>query len=143
MRSDGIGTHVSLYWRIVFDEGLVSTSSHDALGAGQDRPEWHFCVDREEDVTMAAIVVDHPEKNRFELPVEDATAVAYYRVEGNRVVMTHTEVPQHLSGRGIGSQLARGVLEAIRASGRKAVLNCPFLAGYASRHPEYADLIEG
>ena len=91
----------------------------------------------------ATDVIDHPDKQRFELAVEDTCAVAYYRADGDRLVMTHTEVPQHLSGRGIGSQLARGVFVAIRSSGRKAVLKCPFLSKYASQHPEYTDLIDG
>jgi predicted GNAT family acetyltransferase len=88
-------------------------------------------------------VIDHPDESRFELPVEDTVALAYYRIDGNRIVLTHTEVPQHLSGRGIGSRLAQGVFEAIRSSGRKAVVKCPFMAGYASRHPEFADLLDG
>jgi predicted GNAT family acetyltransferase len=55
--------------------------------------------------------------------------------------LTHTEVPQELSGRGIGSRLARGVLDDIRAAGLKVVAKCPFMAGYIGKHPEYADLV--
>ena len=54
-------------------------------------------------------VVDRPDRGRFELPVGDAVAVAHYRLDGDRVVLTHTEVPRSLSGKGIGSRLARGV----------------------------------
>jgi predicted GNAT family acetyltransferase len=88
-------------------------------------------------------VVDRPEKSRFELPVENDVAVAYYQLDGDRITLTHTEVPQHLSGQGIGSRLAGGVFEAIRARGRRAVAKCPFMAAYASRHPEYAQLLDG
>jgi hypothetical protein len=88
-------------------------------------------------------VVDNPEKSRFELPVEGEVAVAYYRRDGDRITLTHTEVPQHLSGQGIGSRLAKGVFEALRARGRRAVAKCPFMAAYASRHPEYAILLDG
>jgi predicted GNAT family acetyltransferase len=87
-------------------------------------------------------LIDHPADGYFELPVEDAAATAHYRVEGNRVVLTHTEVPEQLSGRGVGSRLAREVFEAIRRSGRKAVTRCAFMAAYASRHPEVADVVE-
>ena len=38
-------------------------------------------------------VIDRPEESRFELPVEDTAALAYYRIDGNRFVLTHTEVP--------------------------------------------------
>ena len=92
---------------------------------------------------MDSGVVDRPEKSRFELAVEDSVAVAYYRLDGDRITLSHTEVPQHLSGQGIGSRLAKGVFEAIRARGQKAVARCPFIAYYASRHPEYAGLLDG
>lgn len=91
-----------------------------------------------------AIVTDNPEQHRFELPIENhAIAVAYYRIEGDRVVLTHTEVPQQFSGQGIGSRLARGVFDAVRASGRKAVVKCPFMGSFAARHLEYSDIVDG
>lgn len=94
---------------------------------------------------MSTAVIDNSAKHRFELPIEgeEEIAAAYYRIENGRVVLTHTEVPQQFSGQGIGSRLARGVFEAIRASGRKAVLKCPFMSAFAARHPEYADIVDG
>lgn len=86
-------------------------------------------------------VIDRPDQNRFEMPVQGGLALAYYRRDGDRLTLTHTEVPEHLSGQGIGSRLAKGVFEAIRASGGKAVAQCPFMAAYADRHPEYAALL--
>lgn len=93
---------------------------------------------------MTSEVIDNPDRHRFELLIEeDEIAAAYYRVEDGRVVLTHTEVPQQFSGQGIGSRLARGVFDAIRASGRKAVLRCPFMGAFAARHPEYSDIVDG
>ena len=92
---------------------------------------------------MDATVVDRPEQSRFELALEGGTAIAAYRREGERIVLTHTEVPQSLAGQGVGTRLARGVFELIRASGRKAVLRCSFMAGWAAKHPEYNDIIDG
>jgi predicted GNAT family acetyltransferase len=87
-------------------------------------------------------VVDRPDKGRFELPVGGAVAIAEYRRDGERITLVHTEVPEELSGQGIGSRLAQGVFEALRASGRRAAVQCEFMQGYAKRHPEYADVIE-
>ena len=92
---------------------------------------------------MSADVIDRPELSRFEMPVEGGLALAYYERDGDRLTLTHTEVPERLSGQGIGSRLAKGVFEAIRASGGKAVARCPFMAAYAGRHPAYAKLLEG
>jgi predicted GNAT family acetyltransferase len=45
-----------------------------------------------------------------------------------------------LEGRGIGSALARGVLDTARALGLKVVPICPFVKAFMDRHPEYDDL---
>lgn len=88
-------------------------------------------------------VEDNPIEHRFELPIDDTheVAAAYYRIDGDRIVLTHTIVPERFSGQGLGSRLAHGTFETIRASGRKAVLLCPFMAAYYARHPEYADIV--
>jgi uncharacterized protein len=91
---------------------------------------------------MHSEVVDNPSEGRFEMPVEEALALAYYENEGGRVILTHTEVPQELSGRGIGSKLAQGVFEHLRHKRSRVVARCPFMAGYARRHPEYARMLE-
>ncbi|WP_445501671.1 GNAT family N-acetyltransferase [Microvirga sp. G4-2] len=88
-------------------------------------------------------VIENPTAHRFEMVIGDAIAAAYYRLENGNVVLTHTEVPQELSGQGIGSRLAEGVFRLIRASGRKVIVRCSFMAGWASRHPEVADLVVG
>lgn len=91
-------------------------------------------------------VIDNPAESRFELPIDGGDgdiAAVYYRMEADRLILTHTEVPYQFSGQGIGSQLARGVFDAIRASGRKAVLRCSFMGAYYARHPEYSDIVVG
>jgi uncharacterized protein len=86
-------------------------------------------------------VTENLAAHRFEMAVGDSIAAAYYRLEDGKVVLTHTEVPQELSGQGIGSRLADGVFRLIRASRRKAVVRCSFMAGWVNRHPEVADLV--
>jgi uncharacterized protein len=56
-------------------------------------------------------------------------------------VLTHTEVPEALSGKGIGSKLVRGTLEALSREGSKIAPRCEFLAAYMERRPEYRDLL--
>ena len=86
-------------------------------------------------------VTDNPASHRFEMRVGDIIAAAYYRLEDGKVVLTHTEVPEQLSGQGLGSKLAAGVFRLIRESGRRVAIRCSFMAGWASRHPEVEDLI--
>jgi predicted GNAT family acetyltransferase len=86
-------------------------------------------------------VRDNPALHRFELDVDGHTAVSYYQRAPGVITFTHTEVPQELSGRGIGSALVRGALEAARAEGLKVVAKCPFVSAYIASHPEFADLV--
>ena len=79
--------------------------------------------------------------HRFELDADGHTAVAYYQLAPGVITFTHTEVPPALSGRGIGSKLARGALAAARAQGLKVVAKCPFVSAYIGKHPEFADLL--
>lgn len=93
---------------------------------------------------MDGEVVENLAEHRFELAIEDgAAALAYYRMDGDRLVLTHTEVPQEYAGRGIGSKLAQGLFDILRKTGRKAVVKCPFLNVWAARHPGYNDVIVG
>ncbi|MET0313067.1 MAG: GNAT family N-acetyltransferase, partial [Hansschlegelia sp.] len=88
-------------------------------------------------------VIDNRDENRFELALPGGMALIAYRIEGERIVLIHTEVPQALSGQGVGSRLAKGAFELIRTSGRKAVPRCEFVQGWLAKHPEYRDLIDG
>ena len=87
-------------------------------------------------------VRDNPAMGRFEMVSGDAVAfVEYERSGGDRIALLHTEVPEALSGQGVGSKLVRGVLDALRAEGAKVVPRCEFVAAYVERHPEYRDLL--
>jgi len=79
--------------------------------------------------------------SRFELDLNSKTAVAYYKLSPGVITFLHTEVPQEMSGHGIGSQLVRSALESARAQGLKVVPKCPFLSAYMSKHPEFNDLL--
>jgi predicted GNAT family acetyltransferase len=88
------------------------------------------------------VVADNPAAGRYEALL-DGRVVAYseYRTIRNRVVFTHTQVDPALEGRGIGSRLAAGVFDDLRARGITARIKCPFLAAYLGRHPEDGDVV--
>jgi predicted GNAT family acetyltransferase len=80
-------------------------------------------------------------RNRFELDLDGKTAAAYYTLSPGVITFTHTEVPQEMSGHGIGSQLVRSALESARQQGLKVVPKCPFVSAYMAKHPEFNDLL--
>jgi uncharacterized protein len=88
-----------------------------------------------------ATVRDNKAQSRFELDVEGGIAFANYRLTPSAVIITHTETPRSLRGRGIASQLVEGALALIRADGRKVIGACAFVVDYLGKHPEYADMV--
>ena len=89
-------------------------------------------------------VTDNPGKHRYEARAEGAVAgFAAYRLRGGDVIVfTHTEVDPAHEGQGIGSALARGALDDVRARGeRRVVALCPFISAWIERHPDYRDLL--
>jgi predicted GNAT family acetyltransferase len=87
-------------------------------------------------------VRDNKADGRFELDVQGHTALAYYTLSPGVITFTHTEVPPALAGQGVGSRLAKGALEIVRAQNLKVVAKCPFIAAYMGKHPEVQDLMK-
>ncbi len=90
-----------------------------------------------------AAVRDNTARHRFELEVDGHTAFVTYRPGDGVITLVHTEVPKELAGKGVGSALAKGALDLVRASGLKVVPLCPFIAAYIRKHAEYGDLVAG
>ena len=88
-----------------------------------------------------ATVRDNKAQNRFELAVEGGTAFANYRMTSSAVIITHTETPRAVRGRGIASELGKGALELIRTDRRKVIAGCAFVVDYLRKHPEYGDIV--
>lgn len=87
-------------------------------------------------------VVHVPERSRFELHVDDATAgVLDYALHDGVAVMFHTEVYPEYGGRGGGAALVHAALETARTEGWSVTPACSFVRGYIRAHPEYADLV--
>lgn len=87
-------------------------------------------------------VTDNAARSRYELAVGDDVAFIDHVGEGDAVVFVHTEVPERMEGKGVGSRLVKGALEDARHRGLKVVPRCPFVREYITRHPEYRDIVQ-
>ncbi|MDP9490654.1 MAG: N-acetyltransferase [Actinomycetota bacterium] len=87
-------------------------------------------------------VEDNPAKRRFEaLAGGEVAGYVFYQQREDALILIHTEVAEEFEGKGVGSRLAAGTLDDIRARGLRIVPVCPFIKSYIERHPEYADLV--
>ncbi|CAL9378216.1 GNAT family N-acetyltransferase [Streptomyces pilosus] len=86
-------------------------------------------------------VVDVAEASRFELRLDGETVgfADYLRTDA-LVVYPHTVIDPAYNGRGLGSALARAVLDDARERGLPVLATCPFIAAWMARHPEYLAL---
>ncbi len=87
--------------------------------------------------------IDNPEQRRWEVRRgDDVIAYAEYRRAPGRVIFTHTVVEPEYAGRGIGSRLAKTVLDASVAAGLRITPVCPFIRAYIERHTGYAEHVD-
>jgi predicted GNAT family acetyltransferase len=87
-------------------------------------------------------VEDNPVAGRYQAYFGQYLAIAAYRLNGNTITFTHTQVPKELEGRGIAGKLAHAALEDARARQLTVVPLCPFIASYIRRHQEYVTLVD-
>ncbi|MCP9200803.1 N-acetyltransferase [Gramella sp. GC03-9] len=80
------------------------------------------------------------EKNKFEVLVENHVAFVTYKLHKDEISFMHTEVPEELSGKGIGSFLAKNVLEYAKKNHLKVKPYCPFIKAYIDKHEEYQEI---
>ena len=91
---------------------------------------------------MNATVVDVPERGRFEIRVDDrVVGLASYHVENGTMTLPHTEVDPSMGGRGLGTMLVAGVLDAARERGVHVLPYCSFVRRHIQLHPELVDLV--
>ena len=94
---------------------------------------------------LGMTVTDNADAHRYELRVDgDGEVAGYvdYHDRGKRRALNHTVIEPAYEGQGLGSQLARAVLDDIRARGLDLLPYCPFIRSYIARHrEEYVDLV--
>jgi uncharacterized protein len=87
-------------------------------------------------------VVDNPQAGRFEIHLDgQRVGVAMYNRSPSSISFTHTVVDSRYSGRGLGSALAHGALDAARAEGLSVLPFCPFIRAFIEEHTEYVELV--
>ncbi|MCE4564106.1 N-acetyltransferase [Maribellus sp. CM-23] len=86
-------------------------------------------------------LINNEEDRRYEFQIDDVIAKIEYIRSGEKIYLTHTEVPIELEGKGIASSLAKKALADIQEKGLKLVPLCPFVNAYIRRHTEWEVLV--
>jgi uncharacterized protein len=68
--------------------------------------------------------------------------MTYSRVNAGLIIVDHTAMPDALRGQGVGQALALHAVEDARRGGWKILPLCPFMRAQATRHPDWADVIQ-
>ena len=88
-------------------------------------------------------IVHAAARHRFEIHLgKEVIGRSYYRAEAGRRVFTHTEVEPDYQGHGLATQLIEFALNDTREAGLRVVAQCPTVAAYVAKHPEYDDIID-
>jgi predicted GNAT family acetyltransferase len=93
-------------------------------------------------MTAATTVVDRADASRYEI-LSDGEFAGFvdYRHQDDHIVLIHVEIEPAFAGQGMAFTLAQGVFEDLRARGRLVDPQCPFMARWLGKHPEYSDVV--
>lgn len=81
-------------------------------------------------------ITNNTSQNRYELAAEGSLAIADYRIEDSKLVITRVFVPDELRGKGIAAKVMEGVVADAKARGLAIVPVCSYAATYMQRHPQ-------
>jgi predicted GNAT family acetyltransferase len=87
---------------------------------------------------------DNPARHRYEARIGTrVVGWSEYIPADGRITFVHTIVARSVEGRGVGGRLVRWSLDDVRRRGLRIAVECPFVASFIRRHPEYDDLVDG
>ncbi|MFJ9428360.1 GNAT family N-acetyltransferase [Streptomyces sp. NPDC101490] len=93
--------------------------------------------------TGTPVVRDVEARHRYEILVDDRRAgLTAYRDRDRQRVFFHTEIDDAHAGQGLASILVEQALTDVRASGRRLVPVCPYVAKFLKKHEEFADITD-
>lgn len=78
---------------------------------------------------------------RFESIVEGQLCELNYSRDGKVVSMNHVGVPQALEGQGIAGAITASALDWARSEKLMVRAQCPYVAAWIRRNPDYQDLL--
>ncbi|PWG81803.1 GNAT family N-acetyltransferase [Pararcticibacter amylolyticus] len=86
-------------------------------------------------------VTNNEQEQRYEFIVDNQISFIDYEKKGDKIFLTHTEVPEELEGKGVASAMVEKTFMEIEGQGLKVVPYCSYVRVFLKRHPEWNRLI--
>lgn len=88
-------------------------------------------------------VMHNEKERRFEMTDHGDLALVEYQLLGDGIMnIYHTEVPESIEGKGVGSAMMKEALEFARRNHYRVVPTCAFAQSYLQKHPDYMDVLK-
>lgn len=84
---------------------------------------------------------DNKTQHALELWVEGKRSFIGYELEGDKMYLMHTEVPEEQTGEGIAADLVEKSFVYLEKNNLKAVPACSYVRAFLKRHPEWNRII--
>jgi predicted GNAT family acetyltransferase len=88
-----------------------------------------------------APIVDDMASSRYVIRQGGDEAELIYSLQGDRLILVHTGVPDEWGGHGIGGRLVRTALARAQAEGLTVVPWCPYARHWLQEHPDQASAL--
>ena len=86
-------------------------------------------------------VRNDPAQSRLVSDEHGPEAELFYEVDGDRLLLLHTEVPELLRGQGVGAELVTAAVALALARDLTVVPWCPYARRWLRQHPDVADTV--
>jgi len=80
--------------------------------------------------------------NKFSFIINDEETWIDYILKEGKIYLTHSEVPSHLRGKGIGKEMVLQTFEKLTKEGYKAIAICSYIKTIAKRSEKWNTIIE-
>lgn len=79
-------------------------------------------------------IIHNSAVQRFETTVDGHLSVVEYRLDGDTITFTHTEVPEALRGQGLASKLVEAAVTFARTENKRIASECSYVTAWLARH---------